>query len=100
LRRYLEFGRDVVEVFRYQTLAFAATRRYLNRLQGISIDRQSPEELRAEALRFFDELDRSADLVENRYGRNAYPGNPLLARQHAAEMRRLIKNASPKEKTR
>ncbi|MBN2215800.1 MAG: hypothetical protein JW719_00350 [Pirellulales bacterium] len=97
VRRYLEFGRDVVEVFRYQNLAFVATRRYLNRNRGIGIQRQSLKELRAEALSFVDQFDRSADLIEQRYGPEAYPGNPGLARRYAAEMRQLIESVPSRE---
>jgi len=94
LRRYLEFGRDLVEVFRYHNLAFCATRRYLNRKQGIGIERQSLDELRDEAMGFLDQLDKSAEVIEKRYGEKVYPGNPATARRCAAEMRKVIQKAS------
>lgn len=90
LQRYLEFGRDVIDVFRYQNLAFSATMRYLNRVDGIGIERQSLNELRGEALDYIDRFSKSADVIEQRYGADAYPGNPKLARKYAEEMRRLV----------
>ncbi|MBN1590423.1 MAG: hypothetical protein JW888_12990 [Pirellulales bacterium] len=94
LRRYLEFGRDVVEVCRYQNLAFEATLRYLNRVQGVDIGHETLEELRLEALKYVDSLDRSADVMENRHGHETRLGNPVDAHKYAAEMRQLIKKAS------
>ncbi len=94
LKGYLEFGRDQIEVFAGQNLAFCATMRYLNRQKGIGIERQSLEELRAEALSYIEKFAASADLIETRYGPDAPVGEPRLARKYAAEMRELIEKPS------
>lgn len=93
LRRRLEFGRDVVEVCRYQNLAFEATLRYLNRVQGIDPGHETLDELRAEALEYIASLDQSADVMEQRHGHATRLGNPVDAHKYAAEMRGLIEKA-------
>jgi len=97
LRRYLECGRDVVEVCRWQNLAFEATLRYLNRMKGIGAEHATPDEMRAEALRYLDELDKSADVMDERHGHATRLGNPVDAHKYAAEMRRLIEEAASGE---
>jgi hypothetical protein len=94
LRRRLEFGREVVEVCRYQNLAFEATLRYLNRTKGIGISHETLDELRGEALKYIDALDRSANIMEKRHGHETRLGNPLDAHKYADEMRRLIERAA------
>lgn len=94
LKDYLELSRDLIEVFAGQNLAFCATMRYLNCRKGIGIEPQPLEELRAEALDYIDKFAASADLIEKRYGPQAYFDTPKRARTYAAKMRQLVEDAS------
>ncbi|MBN2211329.1 MAG: hypothetical protein JW709_08030 [Sedimentisphaerales bacterium] len=94
LKGYLELGRDLIDVFAGQNLAFCATVRYLNRQKGIGIERQSLNELRTEALGYIDQFAAGADLIEKRYGPQTYCDTPKLTRKYASEMRKLIENVS------
>jgi hypothetical protein len=76
LRRYLELGRDNVEAFRRHNLAMFAVLCHQARAEAGDV---SPEEIKAIAAGARDHirsLREWADVMEQRYGPEIWPGNP------------------------
>jgi hypothetical protein len=85
LKRYLELGRDNVEVFREHNLAMLA----FIMLQNAKTDenRQAATALVREHMSMLDQL---ADTMQKRYGKGKYPGDPDSIRAFVQDMRKRL----------
>lgn len=90
LKRYLELGRDVVEVFRAHNLAMF-TLLHLEARKGArdATDEESAA-IRAEVVKQIGLLREWAERMEQRYGPEVYPGNPKRMRDFAADVEKRL----------
>jgi hypothetical protein len=87
LRHYLEFGRDVVEVFRAHNLAMFTQLCLEGRKAGGNAGAEELASLRSAVERQIRVLEELAGVMEQRYGKDVYPGTPRRLRDFATEVR-------------
>jgi hypothetical protein len=91
LKRYLTFGADVVECFRHQQLGmFAALACQNPKRQGAATEPEIAQ-MRARAMGHAKSLREWADVMEKKYGKDVWPGNPERCRAFAAEVEQQAK---------
>jgi len=96
LRHYLEFGKDNVEVFRRHNLAMFTTLMLLNARKqvGPMLTKEELAHLQNQAVARVQSLREIADIMEQRYGSDVWPGNPTRIRNFANELEKRLSQPS------
>jgi len=90
LKRYFDLAGDNVEVFREHNLAMFTVLLHRSRGQAADATRGERDAIRDRALEHINALRRWADRMEERYGKEVWPGNPERLRQFAREAERQL----------
>lgn len=90
LKRYLELGRDNVEVFRAHNLAMFTLLHLEHRKAAGDADETEIARIRKDVETQIDALLKWADWMEKTYGAEIYPGNPARIRAFADEVAKRL----------
>lgn len=86
LKRYLELGKDNVEVFRAHNLAMFTLLHLRVRKAAGDASPEEINEIRTKVEKQIQALRQWADKMEQIYGKDVYPGNPARIRDFASDV--------------
>lgn len=86
LRRYFDLAKDNVEVFRQHNLGMFTLLHYRARVEAGDATLGEIQAIRDQVLEHLEEMRTWADRMEERYGKDIWPGNPDRLRKFAGEV--------------